>query len=304
MNKITIVSAFFNINRANWEGFGRNKEQYFQYFTQWGKIENDLVVYVEDKILKERIELLRKDVLSKTTVILIEDIKKIDFLLYKSIENITSNQIHRRFRTKPNNPEVWNADYDYVMLMKMWCVNHAVEHGYVSGMVAWVDFGYLHGEVNLLEKAGGNFSWDYEFPEKINIFSVQPLDSKPIFDIVKNMDTYIMGTILVAPDNKWNYFWNEMRNNMIALNRCGLVDDDQTVILMCYRNNPEEFYIHESRWNLPVIQYSSIGNGKLENEKIKKVFCLKLIAKKMKETIANLKYSFEVFKDLQKLNRK
>lgn len=308
MSEITIVSAFFNINRSNWAKFGRSDEQYFEYFKLWGKIKNKLVVYVETEELKNRIVEFRMSLGlgEKTKVVLVTNYQTIDSDLYDSIKKITMNKEQQEFRTKPKNPEVWNCDYDYIMLLKMWCVQDAVQKGYANGTVAWVDFGYLHGGKSSIDpKSDFNFLWSYDFDDKINVFLIQDLDDKPIFEIVQNMDTYIMGTILVAPDNLWNTFWLAMRNNMIGLNKCGLVDDDQTIILMCYRENPNLFTVHKSAWGLPMQQFG--GNHlklKTETEKRSVLSWGKSKLRYVKKTILNFQYAFIQFKKLQKLDRK
>lgn len=304
MNSITIVSAFININRGNWKNFSRSDEQYYNYFTLWAKVKNELVVYVETKELKDKILKFRREcgLEDKTKVILLDNIQSIDPELYESIKKACQNTSQQEFRTKKNNPEVWNYDYDYIMLLKMWCTNNAVEKGYAKGMVAWVDFGYLHGGKSSIDpKSDFNFEWAYEFDNKINVFSVQELDDKPVFEIVQNMDTYIMGTILVAPDNLWPVFWKLMRENMITLNRCGLVDDDQTIILMCYRQNPEIFSIHKSAWGLPMQQFG--GQQLILKQGVKVSICRKIL-RYCKKTLMNCDYVFRQFIKLQQLERK
>ena len=85
------------------------------------------------------------------------------------------------------------------------------------------------------------------------------------------MDTYIMGTIIVGADFLWDEFWKLMRKNMMKLNDCGLVDDDQNIILMSYREKPNIFNTYKSDWQLPLKQFG--GNHLkltiLPNEKFK-----------------------------------
>ncbi len=306
MSKITIVTAFININRDNWKEFGRTEEQYFNYFKLWAKLKNDIIVYVENSDLAERVLEYRSSLglKDKTKVVIVNDFTNIDQQLYNSIKNTAQNKYHKIFRTKPNNPEVWNYDYDYIMMMKMWCVSNAIERGIAEGMIAWVDFGYLHGGDDISSKSNFNFEWEYEFNQKMNLFSIQKLDERPIFEIVQSMNTYIMGTIIVGPEMLWPTFWKMMRNNMLSLNKCGLVDDDQSIILMCYRENRDMFCINESSWGLPIKQFG--GNDYLILKKIsmkeKLKMNLKKPFKKVKKIYNNYKYSIRIFKELQKIN--
>lgn len=308
MSKITIVTAFININRGNWKNFGRTEEQYFSYFKLWAKLKNEIIVYVENKNLASKILEYRSSLglEEKTKVVIIDDFTKMDIQLYNSIKDAAQNEYQRIFRTKPNNPEVWNYDYDYIMLMKMWCINNAIEQGLVSGMIAWVDFGYLHGGDDISSESNFDFEWKYNFKNKINLFSIQELDKRPIFEIVQSMNTYIMGTIIVGPDTLWPKFWEMMRGNMISLNKCGLVDDDQSIILMCYRENPNMFAINKSAWGLPMKQFGGNENLILKqlSKREKTMATLKRPFKKIKNSYNNYKYAMKIFKEIQKIDIK
>lgn len=256
-NEITIVTGFFNINRENWKGFSRSNEEYFNYFKGWAKLKNFLIVYVESETLKEKIYQFRESLglKEKTYVILINDCLSIDKELFSSIQKASKNNIHRLYRLFPNNPEVWNPEYNYIMLLKMWCVSNSIKKGFAKGMVAWFDFGFNHGGKIIDINSNFNFLWTYDFPEKINLFTIQDIDNRPIFEIVMSMDTYIMGMPIVGPDYLWEDFWMMMRESMIHLNDCGFIDDDQNIMLMCYRKKPEMFCLHKSSWNLPLLQF-------------------------------------------------
>lgn len=310
MNEIAIVSAFFNINRSEWGNFSRSSEQYLEYFKLWAKVKNKLIVYVENetlatKIIEFREELGLKD---KTIVNVISNYSEIDSQLYNSIKSATQNKLQQQYRILPKNPEAWNHDYNYIMLLKMWCVQEAIKNNQATGMVAWVDFGYNHGGDIIDSKSDFNFLWRYNFSDKIHLFSVQEIDDRPIFDIVRSMDVYIMGTIIVGVDYLWNEFWNLMRDSMISLNNCGLVDDDQTILLMAYRTKSEIFEIHKSGWMLPIKHFG--GEHLIINNEVKKGIKdklrktpLKPIIRKIRDTKLNLKYCVKMFCNLQRVTR-
>lgn len=255
--EITVVSAFFNINRQAWKKFERTEDQYFEYFKGWAKLKNMIIVYCETDNMKNKIMQFRHELglEDKTIVHIIKEFRNIDPELLSSIKKAAENKVQQGARLFDKNPEVWNADYDYVMLLKMWCVQDAVARGETGEMVAWMDFGYNHGGAILDINSNFNFTWKYDFPDKINVFLIQELDDRPIFDIVCTMDTYIMGTVIVGAAQLWNEFWNLMRTSMMELNNCGLTDDDQNIILMAYRRKPEIFNTYVSGWQLPLKQF-------------------------------------------------
>ncbi len=299
---ITIVSAFFNINREKWGTFGRSEEKYFEYFTAWAKLQNKMIVYVETLEMKEKVIQFRASIgqIDNTIVEIIDDCTNVDKVLYNSIKKATDNSIQKKYRLYKDNPEVWSADYNYIMLMKMWCVNDAIKKGFAKGQIAWVDFGYNHGGAVISKDSDFNFNWTYDFPEKINLFLIQDLDDRPIFDIVFNMDTYIMGMCIIGIDYLWGEFWKLMRKNMISLNNCGLTDDDQNVILMCYRENPEIFNTYKSDWHITMKQFGGdhliLVDKNIENN---------LIKNKMRKIFKDLdckKYANNIYKYVRKLD--
>lgn len=258
-DEISIVTAFFDINRKEWKGFERGADKYIDDFGWWASIENKLVVYVENEAIKEKVLKIRADynLQERTKCIVIENIYNVESDLYKSIKKASRYENAVNFRLKPANPESWSAEYNYIMLMKEWCVQDAVKKGYVEGMIAWVDFGFNKGGLVYTKKEEFTFEWKYRFAEKINIFALRSLDSMPaIFEIVRNMSTYIQGGIIVAPDYRWIDLWRIMKENMLALNKIGLMDDDQTILLMALKENPEWFEVHYCDW---MMQFKKFG---------------------------------------------
>lgn len=278
--KITLVTAFFPINREKWKGFERSNKKYLDYFKFWARIKNDLIIYTDKKssgyIKKVRDDFGRKN----TKVIVIDDWTKIDEELYQSNKNALHNRLSIDFRLKPNNPESWNSDYNFMMILKEWCIMDAVKKQYAKGMIAWIDFGFNHGGEYYTNSEEFDYEWQYNFSNKIHLFTVNTLDDLPIFEICRRMNTYIQGDMVVAPANLWIELWNLVRENMIALNKVGLSDDDQTLLQMSYLQKKEIFELHTSKWFSELNDY---GNKKLtiKKEKVKKFQKLREIKRKL-----------------------
>ncbi|MCF0177576.1 MAG: HtrL family protein, partial [Bacteroidales bacterium] len=148
INEISVVTAFFNINRDDWSGFGRSAERYFSYFTSWARLRNRIIVYVETEELKAKIMAFRTGLglAEQTFVNIVPRCADIDPELFETLRQATENPVQQIFRLSQRCPEVWNAQYNYIMLLKTWCVQDAVSRGQAEGQVAWVDFGYAHIE--------------------------------------------------------------------------------------------------------------------------------------------------------------
>ena len=245
MSEITIVSGFFDIGRGDMTGFQRSNQKYVEYFRFWARMRNKLVVYTDkataEQVLKIRDSFHLKD---RTRIIIIDDVYKLEPELFKQIRAVTDNKEAVNFRTCPQNPESWNPQYNYVTCLKPYFVADAVKNGYVDGMVAWVDFGYNHGGQTCIHAEEFDFLWCYDFAPKIHLFAMEPMDDMPVFEIVRTMRAYIAGAIMVAPALLWQEFADLYKQSVLHLTHCGFADDDQTVSVMAYRENPDLFEIH------------------------------------------------------------
>lgn len=249
MDEMTIVTAYFNIGREKWKGYERGDNKYVNYFDFWAKIKNNIIVYT-DKNLANKVYKIREKygLKEKTKVIAINNLYDIDALLYNRMKKVMENEIslNFHFHKEIKRPEAWNVEYNYVTFLKYYFVNKAVIDFNLNGLVSWLDFGFNHGgDLGLTDTNDFNFCWQYNFSKKIHLFAVKEIEEKrPIFDIIRNLDTYIMGGIMVAPSYMWGDFYNLARQSMISLLDCGFCDDDQTIALMAYYKNPDLFEIH------------------------------------------------------------
>lgn len=249
MESVSIVSAFFDLNRGGWNSSSRGREDYLRHFHFWAKVKNNLVVYT-DRDMAERVMSVRKEygLENLTRVIVIDDYTVLDPSLLESIKIAMEAPHAQNFHMKPNHPESWSPEYNYVMLLKSWCVCDAISMGYVDGMIAWVDFGFNKSGVLYTNSDSFNFEWKVNVSPKVHYYSVNQIDNIPIYEIIQRMDTYIQGCSFMAPASIWPKLWGYIRTSMLELNTCGLCDDDQVLMLMAYRKEPSLFEIHNCRW--------------------------------------------------------
>lgn len=246
--EIIVVTAFFSIGGNK----GRTDEQYLSYFKSWAKLKNHIICYVESKCLKEQIESFRASIglLEKTEVIIIENSVSIDIKMYESICSTMTNKAYIAYNMCPNSTCHSNPKYNYVVNLKSWCCQDATSRINADNeILAWIDFGFNHEYETYDSSSDFNFLWDYNFPDdKITVFHVRPFDNRAIFDIVFSGAVYITGGIVVAPGRLWKQLWRMTRENMQRLNACGLSDTDETILLMCYREQPSLFNVIKTKY--------------------------------------------------------
>lgn len=259
MNKkeVTIITSFFDIGRKDFEAeFARNNDKYFEDFKFWARIKNNLIVYTNSEMAKKVEEVRREFGLAdKTKVIIIDDFSIIEPELLKRMEEISKSEEFLKFRYMPN-PADNNAQYDYIMLLKSWCIYNAVEKKMADGLLLWLDFGFTHGGSVYTKPEEFDFTLRVEFPDdKITLFSLKEDDNKPIFQIVQSYDTYFMGFMMYVPSHLAESLWIDVKSAMNSLLDVGLLDDDQTILLMISRKYKELYNVIQSDWLMPLKEY-------------------------------------------------
>lgn len=249
MNDITIVTAFFDIGRGDWSPdkglpayLQRTNQTYLERFSHMAKLENDMVVYTSKEFVDD-IKLLRQD---RPTEILTVDFPN---SFQKLREEITKVQTNPEYQAKINpaqlkNPEYWNADYVIVNLLKSSFVNQAISRGVIqTDLVAWLDFGYCRTE----ESLNGLKHWSCPLDkDKIHFFTIKDwVEGTYIQDIIANNDVHVTGPMIVAGKHLWPVLEQLVHHNVDELLKNGLMDDDQTLLLMSYLQKPELFELHK-----------------------------------------------------------
>lgn len=248
----TIVTAFVDIGRGEWEGFAngdliapyikRDNDTYFERFERLTKIKNPIICYTESKFF-DRIKAMRDDI----TLISIDSIFEDHEAVIKLIERVQKNDEFIDLLQSPASPEYWSPKYVAINFFKSFFVSHAYKEQLITtDNAAWIDFGYCREKL-----FRDNYDWSFDCDSRINLFNIEPLDDTPIFSIVKSGKVYIQGCHIVAPASQWLWLKDLMTQAMNQLLGVGMIDDDQTMLLMSYRMSPELFRlnkVHPSNW--------------------------------------------------------
>lgn len=242
--QVTIVTALYDIGRGGWSKvYNRKIEEYIGYFEFWARIQNNLVVYTtshyRDAVMGIR---AKYGLLKQTHVVVIDDLNSMDSCAIERLKDVLAQPLAVQFRVFPDHPECYIPHYDYLMYLKPQFVKRAVESGLADGMIAWLDFGYNHGGEYFINPEDFAFTWTTDLPGKINLFTFyDDLYDLPIFEVVRTLKTYAMGSPVVAPAPYWIKLVGYYREALNSLADCGLADDDQTLALMSYRKHPDDF---------------------------------------------------------------
>ena len=252
-NEVTIVTAFFYFVRNNFKGKSRSNSKYIEFFKFWARIRNKLIVYT-DSIMAEEVKKIRSEfgLIDKTKIVIVDDVNKIEPELLKRLELITQTDDFINYRYMDNSADN-NPKYNYIMMLKVWCIKDAVEKGLASGLVAWMDFGFNHGGKVYTNPLEFDYLWEAPVStDKLTLYSIRDDDNKPLFRIIESYDVYMMGAPFIVPDKLALQFWELIKDSMNSLLDCGFMDDDQTLLLMASRKCPKIFNVIKSDWFMPL----------------------------------------------------
>jgi protein YibB len=245
---IALVTAFFDLDRAGWSSrtsdvsskYQRSIEFYFGCFDHLALVKNDLIVFTSPDLARRVLDARKAHGLQDRTFIFTID------RLFEAPEVAASlaaaqAQMTEKFKDfvwRPTAPEYNKADYVLVNALKSTFACTAIALGAVNApQLAWIDFGYARDSA-MVESAT---EWAFDFGDKINLFAIFALDNRPVYDIVRRGEAYIQGCHIVGPTSAWPRFNRQMSEAFKALIACGLIDDDQTLLLMALRDAPELF---------------------------------------------------------------
>lgn len=264
-DEIVIVTAFVDLRRERWLNGSRSQNHYFDYFRFWARIQNRLIVYLEEanKEYAEKIREIRAEfgLADKTDIVLVNDVFNLESNIYAGLKKNQSTELWKKYTLFPDAPEFCNAEYDYVVFMKSWFCKDAVKKFGLNKMnsnVVWMDFGYNHGGY-YLQPEEFSFVWETSLLSdgRVHLFALEEIPDIPIFQVVRTKANYLAGGIMMAKANIWEDFHMLQTESIQELIDIGFIDDDQTVTLLSLKRQPELFAIHITKnWFAPIEETS------------------------------------------------
>ena len=242
MKNITIVTAFYDIGRENWNGYDRKTSFYFECFERLCQLQNKIIVFSQEKFKPLFDEIIQNK--KSNLIVIYQDIFESNKDLISKIEKSQSNlQKIGGLCDSGRPPEYWNPEYVLVNFLKsQFCISAIEQVTDVDNVVAWIDFGYLKKQEQIPESK----IWKYDFEDKIHLWNIKNIPEEiDLLSTIRTNTVYIQGCHIVCTKNKWynlNKLMNEQLEYLLSNN---LVDDDQTLLLMSYVSDPQKFIIHK-----------------------------------------------------------
>jgi hypothetical protein len=252
--KITLVSAFYDIGRTQWDTYVRSTQTYIDSFKNYYSIDYHMIVFIDSRY----IHLLTNT--PSITFIPINEIWLKNNTIWSKIEIARSIMNSEKYKTlvarriENGSPETLFPEYNFINHCKIDFINYAIHHGYInSELVAWSDFGYhnsvFKNDISRFPKENLNTSF---FNSKITMWTMNEITEKD-FDpwyTVQNEKVIFTGGFYGLPTTMVPEFHKLYHDSLDELHNLGICDDDQHIYLRCYRKNPELFEIHldKNKW--------------------------------------------------------
>lgn len=274
-----IVTAFWDVGRADNCLLPRSNDKYYKEFSEWARIQNQLIVYT-DNISSEKIKEIREQygLLHRTKVVVMDDVFSVEKEMYDRMKTVQEIDDFIQSRYETNAMEN-NAKFVYAWFMKYWCISDAAQYVDDDECLAWFDFGFNHMDVCYTNMEEFDFLWQLDHKiDKIQIYSLVDIDKVHLFNSYQFLTDSITGVFYLLPVDKAQLFWQLIKNAMNSLLDLECIDDDQQLVLMACKNRPDIFDVHVS--DMWYIGLKENGAGNLSVKQVsnkKKNFFEKLI---------------------------
>ena len=246
---ITIVTAFFDIGRGEWEHYNRTESEYLGHFKNMLQIKMDMVIFTEFKYV-EFITRYRDHLKYKTQIVVLS-LK--DTYMYKEfysdVMSVYKSPFHALNHPNPKAPEVSKPLYNIITCNKMDFMRRAInytEHNYL----VWIDAGYTHSTIDL-SKIDWNPSSLLDHNDRMCIIALKDVKCiNPNPEIFFNMyDDVVIGgffggykhTVKVIADKYYKLLTDLLWNKHI-------IDDDQFYNSLLVTYHPELFTVYYTSW--------------------------------------------------------
>lgn len=242
MTNFTIVTAFFDIGRGNWNYYQRKQNEYLSHFSNMLSLKDvNIIVFTEERyhnfVSKE----------NDKAFIVLKNFKDL-YTFKKYSDIIISNLSEDKYRENHPNPvcpEVTQPYYNILVTNKMKFLEEAmILNPFSSEYFFWMDAGYTHSTISLKD-----IIWDI-FPLFTNKFSIIMIDD--------------LNKALISPKDFFYQYIDVItggffggRKDMIAtisllyytivdsiIDTYNITDDDQYYMTMLILRYPELFTLY------------------------------------------------------------
>lgn len=259
MSDVTLVTAFFDLDRSNWSSpmFRRPNEDYFRAFSRLVSCDYPMVIYVDDRHLDALATLVDGSMGSnvKKVVPISEKWMQDNIWAWSRLQReseIMESGYYKQLipqRIALGYPENVNPRYTILTHSKIDFLCHAADSKYTdNNILLWTDFGYLSDKA-----VGGGFIPRKNLigknliADKVNLCSLNnPIveqDFDPIYTL-RNAPEKLTAGVFGGKQDTLRKFQSVSHGCLLKMQEMGIADDEQALWLACIKAMPSLFAIH------------------------------------------------------------
>ena len=265
MQSICCVTAFVDIERSGWNRFARPTSEYLRRFRSLLQQPQDLVVFIDARLLEPVIEMakarLESGNTSVTQVIPVDP----EFLLqhihaFSKVEADAAVMRSDAYRAhtghRSTHPEHCIPLYTAVNHAKIDFVAFAASmFGESYTHFAWVDFGLA---VNDATCSGRPLDITKLVADRVNFVCInepEPEDADPLHTLTSAREV-IAGGFFCLPKGLIGQHQADYHSTCDRLRASGIADDDQAIVVNMHSRMPEMFALHRGGYCTALEQFS------------------------------------------------
>lgn len=241
---ILYVTAFKALGRESWKHWARPNDNYFQNFRNLlTRLKYDLVVFIENS-LAEKVRETILEVPGAADRVTVMDYSAVDSFIAKHLAAeracmqgglVQSLTAHRR-----DCPETYIAEYTLVNHSKINFVRHAQAAQPGRDFYAWVDFGMCNDPVITFPLLDLD-----ELPDRVmyNTLRQPPVGRPDERALLQTGDVFLTGDSFIVPAALVETLERRWEGKLLEWQRQGLADDDQSLVLQLYYDDPKMFFL-------------------------------------------------------------
>lgn len=249
---LTIVTSLLNLHREKWRYFSRDLSIYLRYAENLLKLDLPMILFVDESVTnfihKWRVGKEHITQVVSTNLSSLNLYKK----YYKQVQQIMSSQEFKRNHSLLLHPEGFSPEYNILMNSKLSLLYDAsVNNSFNSKYFFWIDIGYGHGAGDIFPN---NPHWLprnlMTYSDKITYIELNPIKYlRTIHDIYKQqMPPFLNGGFFGGSLKAvQEYYWLHQDMWHLFLQH-GMVDDDQTLAVLCYFAKTSLFNLVKGWW--------------------------------------------------------
>lgn len=247
--KRTVVTAFFDLDRGNWEYYFRDTVEYFRNAKKNLSLDENFIIFIETKY-QYLVKNFRENFKNKTHIIVISKEELPKYSLREKIKNIMVSDEFKLGITCPIVPEMWNPDYDIITWSKTDLLRKAIKiDPFLSTHFCWLDFGI------------GDYAQIENFPKKFSNKIKLLCRSFPLEEdlnrvvMCKSQQNRFAAGFVTGSKDLLLWFADQVDEEITKCMNLWVVDCEQTMWSNVYLQNKDKFELYFGDWDRIITGY-------------------------------------------------